>query len=259
MQKTYRSIFVSDIHLGSRDCKAEQLNNFLKNNTCEHLYLVGDIIDGWKIEQNKWKWKKSYSDVVRRVLSLTKRGTQVIYIVGNHDSFVRPLLDHAKDFGIIKISNDATHTALNGAKYYVVHGDFFDGISRLSPWIGFLGDRSYSVALTVNNVLNWFRYRLGFGYWSLSNYLKGKVKKAINFMFHFEKTLSEYCIKRGYDGVICGHIHRPKLQIADSGFIYMNCGDWVENCTALVEHYGDGSWEIITWTRKTDEKDPNSQ
>jgi UDP-2,3-diacylglucosamine pyrophosphatase LpxH len=251
MQKKYRSIFISDVHLGTRDCKAEYLNNFLKNNTCELLYLVGDIIDGWKIQQNKLKWHQSHTDVIRRVLKQCKQKTRVIYVAGNHDEFLRIMIPYGVSFGRIEICNQADHVGIDGKKYLVVHGDLFDSVARLAPWISLLGDRAYDFILRVNSRYNWCRHRLGFGYWSLSQWLKRKVKKAVDFMFKFEKTLAAYCKKRGYDGVICGHIHHAEIKEID-GVTYMNDGDWVESMTALVEHH-DGRWEIVTWNRLEDE------
>lgn len=258
MQKTYRSIFVSDIHLGTKDCKAEQLNNFLKHNSCDTLYLVGDIIDAWKIQQNKWRWKQSHTNVVRRVLGHAKRGTRVVFIAGNHDEFLRPMIPYGFSFGLIEIHNQIEHIGADGKHYLVTHGDLFDGITRLAPWIAFLGDKAYDLVLTLNAKFNWIRHKLGFGYWSLSQYLKHRVKKAVDFMFKFEENLANYCKKRGFDGVICGHIHHAEIKEIN-GVMYMNDGDWVESCTALVEHW-NGQWEIITWTKEKDDvaTDPNS-
>ena len=254
MQKTtYRSIFISDVHLGTRDCQAGKLNNFLKHNTCDTLYLVGDIIDGWKIQQNKWRWKQSHTNVVRRVLGHAKRGTRVIYIAGNHDEFLRPFLPYGANFGQVEIHNQIEHVGVDGLRYLVTHGDLFDGITRLAPWISFLGDRAYDFVLYLNSKFNWIRHQLGFGYWSLSQYLKHRVKKAVDFMFQFERNLAGYCKKRGYDGVICGHIHHAEIKEID-GVMYMNDGDWVESCTALVEHHS-GRWEIVTWTKENDHVD----
>jgi UDP-2,3-diacylglucosamine pyrophosphatase LpxH len=249
--KTYRSIFISDVHLGTRDCKAEALNNFLKHNTCETLYLVGDIIDAWKIQQNKWRWKQSHTNVIRRVMGHAKRGTRVIYVAGNHDEFLRPLIPLGIGFGLIEVVNQTEHIGLDNKHYLVTHGDLFDGITRLAPWLAFLGDKLYDFVLDVNSRFNWIRHRMGFGYWSLSRFLKHKVKKAADFMFQFERNLVMYCRKRGYDGVICGHIHHAEIKNID-GIIYMNDGDWVESMTALVENY-NGSWAIVTWTKETDD------
>lgn len=251
--RKYRSIFISDVHLGTRDCKAEALNNFLKNNSCDTLYLVGDIIDAWKIQQNRWRWKQSHTNVVRRILGHAKRGTRVIYIVGNHDEFLRPMIPYGFSFGHVEIHNQIEHIGADGRHYLVVHGDLFDGITRLAPWLSFLGDKAYDIVLRVNSRFNWIRHRMGFGYWSLSRYLKVRVKKAVDFVFQFEKNLAGYCKKRGYDGVICGHIHHAEIKEID-GVTYMNDGDWVESLTALVEHW-DGRWEIVTWIWEKDHVD----
>jgi len=249
--KTYRSIFISDVHLGTRDCQADRLNNFLKNNTCETLYLVGDIIDAWRIQQNKWRWKQSHTNVVRRVLGHAKRGTRVVYVAGNHDEFLRPMIPYGFSFGHVEIHNQIEHIGADGKHYLVVHGDMFDGITRLAPWIAFLGDKAYDIILFINSKYNWIRRRMGFGYFSLSRFLKYQVKKAVDFIFHFERNLAAYCKKRGFDGVICGHIHHAEIKDID-GVRYMNDGDWVESCTALVEHY-NGTWEIVTWTKEHDD------
>jgi UDP-2,3-diacylglucosamine pyrophosphatase LpxH len=250
MNKTYRSIFISDVHLGTKDCKAEALNNFLKHNTCETLYLVGDIIDAWKIKQNKWRWKQSHTNVVRRILGHAKRNTRVVYVLGNHDEFLRPYLQYNLNFGMVEMHNQIEHIGADGRHYLVIHGDLFDGITRLAPWLNFLGDRAYEFILSVNNRVNWILHRMGVGYFSLSRFLKHKVKKAVDFIFEFEKTLAAYCKKRGYDGVICGHIHHAEIKDIN-GIKYMNDGDWVESLTALVEHH-NGQWEIVTWTQETD-------
>lgn len=255
MKKKYRSIFISDVHLGTKDCKAPQLCDFLKNNSSELLYLVGDIIDGWKMQQNKLRWKQSHTDVIRHLLKKTKQGTKVIYIAGNHDEFLRPMLPYAVNFGLVEIHNQMDHIGVDGKKYLVTHGDLFDGITRLAPWLSFLGDKAYDVVLSLNSKFNWFRHKFGFGYWSLSKFLKHRVKKAIDFIFQFENNLAAYCKKRGFDGVICGHIHHAEIKNID-GVIYMNDGDWVESMTALVEHH-DGSWEIIVWDKDIQNVDTN--
>ena len=250
MNKTYRSIFVSDVHLGTKDSQANKLNNFLKHNTCDTLYLVGDIIDAWRIQQNKWRWKQSHTNVVRRVLGHAKRGTRVVYIAGNHDEFLRPMIPYGFSFGLVEIHNQIEHIGADGKHYLVTHGDLFDGITRLAPWLAFLGDKAYDFILSFNSKFNWIRHKFGFGYFSLSQYLKARVKKAVDFIFQFEKNLAAYCKKRGFDGVICGHIHHAEIKDID-GVVYMNDGDWVESCTALVEHW-DGRWEIVTWTKESD-------
>lgn len=245
----YKSIFVSDIHLGTKDSKADLLNDFLKLNTCENLFLVGDIIDGWRVQQKKWHWKKSHTNFIRRVLTLSRDGTNVTYITGNHDEFLRPFVG-TFSLGNISIVNSAEYRSINGEKYLVVHGDMFDGITRLAPWLGFLGDKAYDFVLWLNTKFNWWRHKLGFGYWSLSKFLKHKVKKAIDFVFKFETNITTYAAKRNFDGVICGHIHTPEIKVVN-GINYMNTGDWVESCSALVERY-DGVWELVYWTDKNE-------
>lgn len=243
----YKTICISDFHLGSKDCQADLLNNFLKNNTCENLFLVGDIIDGWKIQQNKWHWKQSHSNVIRRILGMGKHGVKVTYVTGNHDEFLRPFVNQIFEMGNIRICNQTEYRSIDGDLYLITHGDMFDGITRLAPWIGFLGDKAYDAALWVNTHYNYWRHKMGFGYWSLSQYLKQKVKKGMDFIFKYERTITDYCVKHQYDGVICGHIHTPDIKTVN-GITYMNDGDWQETCSALVEHY-DGRWEIIYWTK----------
>lgn len=245
----YRAIFISDIHLGTRDCKADQLNSFLKNNSCERLYLVGDIIDGWRIKQNKWNWKKSHTKVVRRILGLSQAKTKVTYIPGNHDEFLR-ILPNEIGLGSMTVVDQTVHEGLDGKKYLVVHGDLFDGISTIAPWMAVVGDFAYDFILWLNAKFNWIRRKLGFGYWSLSKYLKHQVKEAVGFMFKFEKNMAEYVQKHGFNGVICGHIHQAQIKniwIDGDQIVYMNDGDWVESMTALVETW-EGRWEIIHWS-----------
>lgn len=249
--KSYKTIFISDIHLGSKDCKADLLLNFLKNNSCETLYLVGDIIDAWKMQQNKLTWKQSHTNVVKKILGFSKKGIKVIYVTGNHDEFLRPMIPYAASFGNIELCNMRAHYGKDGKRYLVVHGDLFDGITSLAPWLSFLGDKAYDFLLDINSRFNWIRHRLGFGYWSLSKYLKLKVKGAINFIFKFELNITDYCRRKKYDGVICGHIHNAEIKTVND-VAYMNTGDWVESCTALVEHH-DGKWEIIYWQELKDE------
>ena len=245
--KKYKTIFISDTHLGSKGAQADLLSNFLKNHDCEELYLIGDIIDGWKIQQNDWRWKQSHTNVIRRILGYSKRGINITYITGNHDEFIRPFV-HSFDFGSnIKLCNQADYIDLNEKKYLVTHGDMFDGITRMAPWISFFGDKAYDFVLWVNGRFNWWRHKLGFGYWSLSKYLKLKVKKAIDFVFKFEKNITDYAQRKGYDGVICGHIHTPEIKTVGD-MVYMNDGDWVESCSALVETL-EGEWQIIYWNK----------
>jgi UDP-2,3-diacylglucosamine pyrophosphatase LpxH len=241
----YRSIFISDIHLGTSDCKADILCDFLKHNSANTMYLVGDIIDGWKIQRNRWKWKKSHNNVIRHILNHAKRGSRIIYIAGNHDEFLRPLIPYGFNLGKIEIVNRAEHIGVDGCRYLVIHGDMFDGITNLAPWLGHLGDWAYDALLSLNNNFNWIRHKMGFGYWSFSKYLKHKVKGAVDFIFEFEKNISDYCRRKFFDGVICGHIHFAEIKNIE-GIRYLNCGDWVDSFSAFVEHF-DGSFEIITW------------
>jgi UDP-2,3-diacylglucosamine pyrophosphatase LpxH len=250
MKNKYRSIFISDIHLGTKDCKAELLCNFLKYNSANTIYLVGDIIDGWKIQQNRWRWRKSHNDVIRHILKHSKKGSKIVYVAGNHDEFLRPLLPYNLSFGQIDFVNKIDHIGVDGQRYLVIHGDMFDGITKLAPWISYLGDKAYDVLLYLNTKYNWIRHKCGFGYWSFSKYLKHKVKGAVDFIFQFEQNLADYCKRKYYDGVICGHIHHAEIKTID-GIVYMNDGDWVESCTALVEHF-DGTFEIITWEKYQD-------
>ena len=252
----YKTIAISDVHLGSKGCKAKLLVNFLKNNSCETLYLVGDFIDAWKIQQNKWYWHQSHTDVVREVLKKAKRNTKVVWISGNHDEFLRPLIPYKITFGNVEIANQYTHIGIDGRRYLLVHGDLFDGITRLAPWISFLGDRAYDILLTINTKFNWWRHKFGFGYWSLSQFLKNRVKRAVDFMFQFEQNLASYCKRKDFDGVICGHIHRSEIKTID-GVVYMNSGDWVESCTALVENYS-GTWQVLEWHMIQNEKNTSS-
>lgn len=249
----YKTICISDTHLGTKGAQAEILNNFLKHHSCDNLFLIGDIIDGWKIQQNKWRWKQSHTNVVRRVLGYAKRGCNVTYVTGNHDEFIRPFVTHGIGFGRIRVVNQADYRDTDGNYLLITHGDMFDGVTRLGRWVSFLGDNAYDFILWVNTRFNYIRHKLGFGYWSLSKYLKHKVKKAVGFIYGFEKTITEYCAKRGYDGVICGHIHTPEIKMVN-GIIYMNDGDWVESCSALVEDY-DGRWSIVYWTKGKDDVD----
>lgn len=239
----YKSIFISDIHLGTKDCKAGLLLSFLKAHTCDTLYLVGDIIDGWRVQQNKFRWSKDQTDVIRYILKMSKK-CKVVYVVGNHDEFLRPIIPYGIQFGNVEVVNQYTHEGVDGKRYLVIHGDLFDGIGKIAPWLAFLGDKAYDFVLSLNTKFNWLRHRLGFGYWSLSRFLKGQVKSAVDYIFKFEENLVSYCRKRKFDGVICGHIHTADIREI-GGIVYMNDGDWVESCTALVETI-DGEWKIVS-------------
>ncbi len=242
--RSYRTIFISDVHLGTRGCQAELLLDFIRSVECETLYLVGDIVDGWRLKGGWW-WPQSHNDVVQKVLRLARKGTQVIYIPGNHDETVRDYC--GVHFGGVVVVRDAVHEAADGKRYLVVHGDEFDGIVAKAKWLAFLGDWSYRALLTLNTHWNHIRRRMGFGYWSLSAYLKAKVKNALQFIDDFEHAVADEARRRGVDGVICGHIHKAEMREID-GVTYINDGDWVESCTAAVEHF-DGRIEILDWAK----------
>ena len=250
MEMNYKSIFISDVHLGTKGCKAELLCSFLKQNSSENLFLVGDIIDGWRLER-KFYWPQSHSNVIRRILTAAKRGTNVIYIVGNHDEVLRKVLPFGISFGEIELKNHHRYDAVDGKTYLIIHGDLFDtAIRNKLKFLYHLGDLIYDRLLDLNHVVNWFRRRFGLKYWSLSAYLKGKTKEAVAFMSDFENLIVEYCRKKNANGIICGHIHRADIKDIN-GITYMNDGDWVESCTALVEHH-DGRWEIIDWRKESE-------
>jgi len=240
--KHYKSIFISDIHLGTAGCKAEFLLDFLKQNEADNLYLVGDIIDGWRLKKS-WYWPQSHNDVVQKLLRKARKGTNVIFIPGNHDAFIRPYVEH--DFGDIQVHDEVIHETVDGKKLLVIHGDEFDVVVKYAKWLAVLGDNAYEFALKLNNYLNWIRHKMGYSYWSLSAYLKYKVKNAVQFIADFETALADVAKKRKVDGVVCGHIHHPEIRDID-GILYCNDGDWVESCSALVEHL-DGKLEIIYW------------
>lgn len=242
----YRTIFVSDVHLGTRGCQADFLIDFMRHHESEQLYLVGDIIDCWSLTRT-WFWAQSHNDVVQKILRKARKGTEVIFVPGNHDE---PLRNYAGlHVGDVKIAKEVVHEAANGKRYLVIHGDEFDGVVRYAKWLAVLGDRAYQMLMRFNNGLNWVRHKMGKPYWSLSAHIKHKVKEAVQFMGDYEHAVSEEARKRGLDGVICGHIHHAEIKDL-GGITYMNDGDWVESCTALVENF-DGSFEIIRWAQST--------
>ena len=240
--KTYRSLFISDLHLGTRSSKAAELLEFLRSFEAETIFLVGDIIDFWKVRRGP-HWPQSHNDVVQKLLRRARKGTRVVFIPGNHDDGLRDYC--GMDFGGIEVRRDYLHETANGKTYVVMHGDEFDIVVRYARWLAFLGDRSYEVALWLNEPLNWLRRHCGLDYWSLSNFLKQRVKGAVNFIGDFEKALAGEARRRGADGLICGHIHHANARDID-GVHYLNCGDWVESCTAIGERH-DGTFEIIRW------------
>jgi UDP-2,3-diacylglucosamine pyrophosphatase LpxH len=240
----YRTIWISDIHLGTRGCNAELLLDFLRRTDSDYLYLIGDIVDIWRMRKS-WYWRQAHNDVVQKLLRKARKGTRVIYIPGNHDESFRDFARHR--FGRVVVLTEAMHTTADSRRFLVIHGDQFDGIVKYARWLAFLGDSAYVLALTVNTWFNLVRRRLGFSYWSLSAYLKHKVKNAVEYISSYEKAVVAEARRRGADGIVCGHIHTAEIREID-GILYCNDGDWVESCTALVEHL-DGQLEILRWAK----------
>jgi UDP-2,3-diacylglucosamine pyrophosphatase LpxH len=240
--RRYRAIFISDIHLGTAGCQANALLDFLKVNSSDHLYLVGDIVDGWQLRR-RWYWPQSHNDVVQKLLRRARKGCKVVFIPGNHDEFARGFLGH--EFGGIEVRDDAVHTTADGRRLWVTHGDYFDGVIQCAKWLAFLGDNLYEFTLKLNRYLNTLRARMGLPYWSLSAYLKHKVKSVLNYVTDFEVAVAHAARAQGHDGVVCGHIHRAEMRDIH-GTLYCNDGDWVESRSALVEHH-DGRLELVYW------------
>jgi UDP-2,3-diacylglucosamine pyrophosphatase LpxH len=245
--RRFRTLFISDVHLGTRGCQAERLLDFLRFHEAERIYLVGDIIDGWQLK-NGWNWPQTHNDVVQKMLRQARRGVPICYVPGNHDEFLRDY--YGTHFGGIVVVEQIVHVAADGKRYLVTHGDRFDLIVKHARWLALLGDHAYAFALGVNTTFNIIRRAFGLPYWSLSQWAKFKVKKAVNYIGDFEKTLALEAQRHKTDGVICGHIHHAAIR--DIGDVhYINCGDWVESCSAVVEHT-DGRFEIINWTQVHD-------
>ena len=249
--RRYRALFISDVHLGTRGCQADRLLDFLRCHEADTVYLVGDIVDGWAL-QSGWYWPQSHNDVVQKLLRKGRKGTRMIYIPGNHDEFLRGY--YGTHFGGIEVAANAIHETADGRRLLVVHGDMFDIIVTQARWLAHLGDKAYEFAITVNRIFNGLRRIYGAPYWSLSQWAKLKVKNAVNYIGAFEKALASEAHRHAADGVICGHIHFATMH-DDFGVRYINCGDWVESCTAVAEH-DDGRFEIITWTRTGAEREP---
>lgn len=243
-KKKYRTLFLSDIHLGSRGCQAKKLIKFLRSVEADTIYLVGDIIDGWRMKRGIF-WPKSHTEVLRIILKKASTGTVVHYIAGNHDEFLRKWMSFDPRFGNIQISNQQRYISLKGDHYLVVHGDMFDVVMRKNlKWLAHVGDFSYNFLLLLNRKINWIREALGFPYWSLSQYLKGKTKKALSYIGDFEERMVDYARDKRYNGVICGHIHQSSNVMLPGNMHYLNTGDWVESCTAIVETE-KGEFEVI--------------
>ncbi|MBV8428180.1 MAG: UDP-2,3-diacylglucosamine diphosphatase [Hyphomicrobiales bacterium] len=242
-EKKVSAIFVSDLHLGTRSSQDQHFLEFLKAYDAKTLYLVGDLIDGWRLKRSGWYWPQGHNDVLQKLLRKARKGTKIIYIPGNHDEFLREFL--GLKFGGVKIMDRALHRTVDGRRFLVLHGDQFDLVVRHAVWLASLGDVLYDVALRLNRLVNGVRRRLGFTYWSLSAWAKHKVKQAVNYMGRFEEVLVAEARREGVDGIVCGHIHHAAIEHYD-GITYLNSGDWVESCTALVEHL-DGRFELIRW------------
>ena len=249
----YRSVFISDIHLGTRSCQAENLLEFLKTFDCNKLYLVGDIIDCWYMQKNIY-WPQTHNDVIQKILRKGRKGTDIIYLPGNHDEIIRNFGDHF--FGNVTITSQTIYIDAQNKPILVIHGDQFDVVMKNAKWLAHLGSWAYDVAMLANIFVNRIRRFFNMPYWSLSAWAKYKVKTAVNFIGDYESTLSNYAKSIKVEGVICGHIHHANITNIN-GITYMNCGDWVESCTALVEHL-DGTWEVIKW-KDTNVSDINQQ
>lgn len=251
--RSYRTVWISDVHLGAKNCQAEMLLDFLRVTEAETFFLVGDIVDGWRLKR-WWYWPQSHNDVVQKLLRKARKGARLIYVPGNHDDFARRYVGY--QFGGIEVAEEAVHETADGKRLLVIHGDEFDVVVCYAKWLAYLGDRAYHLALRVNVVVNWVRRTFGLSYWSLSAFLKLKVKRAVQFIGAFEGAVAATAKSRGLDGVVCGHIHHAEMREVD-GVLYCNDGDWMETCSALVEHH-DGRLEILRWTDAALEQAPTS-
>jgi UDP-2,3-diacylglucosamine pyrophosphatase LpxH len=241
-KRKYRTVWISDTHLGTSGCNADMLLDFLKSIECEKLYLVGDIIDGWRLRKG-WYWPQSHNEVIRRILKLARKGTQVIYVPGNHDEMFRDYT--GLHFGGVELQYEVIHETADGRRLLVTHGDKFDAVVLYARWLAFVGDSAYTALLKANIVLNAIRRRIGLPYWSLSAHMKKRVKNAVAFIGRFEEAVAHEAETRGVDGVVCGHIHSAEIRQIGN-VLYCNDGDWVESCTALIEQ-ADGRLEIVDW------------
>jgi UDP-2,3-diacylglucosamine pyrophosphatase LpxH len=243
----FRTIWISDLHLGSASCQARLLLEFLRHTESTYLYLLGDIVDGWQLKR-RWFWPQAHNDVVQKVLRKARKGTEVVYIPGNHDAFGRHFSEIS--FGGIEVRDEVVHVTADGRRLLLVHGDLFDGVIQRARWLAIVGDRLYLFILRLNRWFNALRARLGFPYWSLSQFLKHKVKNAVSYISDFEVALAHEARRRGVDGVVCGHIHKAEIRMID-GILYCNDGDWVESMTALVEDE-EGALSILHWKNVVD-------
>jgi UDP-2,3-diacylglucosamine pyrophosphatase LpxH len=238
-----RTLFLSDIHLGTRACQAQRLLEFLREHPAEQTYLIGDIVDFWAMRRGVC-WSPAQNTVVQKLLRRARHGERIVFIPGNHDEAVRDYLDVS--FGDVEVREEAIHETADGRRLLLTHGDMFDQVTRHHRWVAVLGDLGYDLLVRLNLVLSWIRRTLGIaGYWSLAGYAKRKVKTALNFIFDFEDSAVRHARERGLDGIVCGHIHWAAIKEI-GGRLYVNCGDWVDSCTAIVEHF-DGRLELIAW------------
>ena len=235
--KHHRTLWLSDIHLGTKDCQAHALLAFLAENEAECIYLVGDIIDGWQLKK-RWYWPQAHNDVIQKLLRKARKGTRIVFIPGNHDMFVRDFLKHTPDLAVggIEVMDEAIHTTLDGRQIWILHGDLFDGVVQNMQWLAKLGDELYMFALKVNRWLNLWRAKMGLEYWSLSQFLKDKVKNAVSYIDDFENAVAAEAARRQCQAVLCGHIHKAKIRDI-AGVTYLNTGDWVESLTAISEDF----------------------
>jgi UDP-2,3-diacylglucosamine pyrophosphatase LpxH len=238
-----RTLFLSDIHLGTRACQAERLLDFLREHPAEQTYLLGDIVDFWAMHRGVC-WSSAQNTVVQKLLRRARHGERIVFVPGNHDEAVRDYFDVS--FGGIEVREEVVHETADGRRFLLVHGDEFDQVTRHHRWVAVLGDVAYNQLVRFNHYLSWTRRKLGVaGYWSLAGYAKRKVKTALNFIFDFEESAVRHAEERGLDGILCGHIHWATIKEID-GLVYGNCGDWVDSCSAIVEHL-DGRLELIVW------------
>ncbi|RVU85709.1 UDP-2,3-diacylglucosamine diphosphatase [Leucothrix sargassi] len=249
----YRSIFISDTHLGSRGCKSELLLEFLKQHECQNLYLVGDIFDGWRLKK-RWFWQPNYDAIIQNVLDRAQRGVKVVYISGNHDGFTRNFTGHS--MSKIELADECIHMTADKKQMLVLHGDRFDSVVKFPAWLAKVGDAVYEKMVEVNRYYNVARTSLGYPYWSLSSYIKENTKSAVEYIAAYEEACANEARQRQLDGVICGHIHHAAIREID-GVMYYNDGDWVESCTALAEDY-EGNFTLINWAEQQQELFNNS-
>lgn len=241
--RSFRALFLSDMHLGARGCQADKLIDFLRYHEADTIYLVGDIVDGWALKSG-WFWPQSHNDVVQKLLRKGRKGTRIVYTPGNHDEFLRGY--YGTHFGGIEVVENAIHVGADARRYLVTHGDHFDLVVTQARWLALLGDKAYDFAIAANRIFNAARRVFGFPYWSLSQWAKLKVKNAVSYIGEYERVLVADARRHDVHGIICGHIHHAAIH-DHLGIRYVNCGDWVESCTAIAEHH-DGRLEIIRWT-----------